>query len=858
MASGFALPPPAPLEIHDNNASEKWKKFDLAWRNYALATELGKKAEAVQVATLLTVIGEEAREVYSTFTGWGEGEDKKIEPVLKKFAEYCEPRRNVPFERYRFNQRGQEAGESYDHYRTSLRKLAEGCDFNTITPDEILRDRLLFGINDAKVRERLLREANLTLAKTDEICRAAESMRAQIKVVGDIGGSEVNKFGTEDRERGSGFGKPKRFSRRRPQQRRKGQECDYCGFRHPENRESCPARGQECRTCGMKNHFASKCRQEVKATEEVEDEAEEMYQTDEVSAVKLDDSQLVTLQLESGSFIRFQPDTGAQCNVLPVHTYKKASKDERLEKVQRMETSLVAYGGSKIKVIGRVPIRVWRNSSSYLLDCRLVNNEDIRPILGRKACVGMGILEYHDNDLLNKPETGDAPVYAVKTQDAVLSKEEFVAKFPKVFSDGVGKLEGEYKIRLDPTVQPVQHAPRRVAVALRPKLKETLDDLVVQNVITPVTRPTAWINSIVAAPKKNGKLRVCLDPKDLNRAILRENYQMPTIEDIATRLHGAKVFTVLDVRNGFWHVSLDEESSFLTTFQTPFGRYRWKRMPFGISSAPEVFQRKMHELIEGLNGIEVVADDFIAVGYGDTYEEASQNHDRCLLAFLRRCEERNVRLNPEKVKLRQTKVLFIGHVATDKGLQVDPAKVRAITEMPTPTDKAGVQRLLGFAQYLAKFLPHLSDITKPLRDLTQRDVDWIWDSAQQTAFEKLKEAVTRTPVLRYYCLDEEVTLQCDASQSGLGATLMQNGQPVAYASRALTPAETRYAQIEKELLAIVFACDRFDSYVYGRHLVNVETDHKPLEPIFVKPLASAPQRLQRMLMRLQKYSPGQV
>ena len=474
----------------------------------------------------------------------------------------------------------------------------------------------------------------------------------------------MNKFGTEDRERGSGFGKPKRFSRRRPQQRCKGQECDYCGFRHPENRELCPAHGQECRTCGMKNHFSSKCRQEVKATEEVEDEAEEMYQTDEVSAVKLDDSQLVTLQLESGSFIRFQPDTGAQCNVLPVHTYKKASKDERLEKVQRMETSLVAYGGSKIKVIGRVPIGVWRNSSSYLLDCRLVNNEDIRPILGRKACVGMGILEYHDNDLLNKPETGDAPLYAVKTQDAVLSKEEFVAKFPKVFSDGVGKLE-EYKIRLDPTVQPVQHAPRCVAVALRPKLKETLDDLVVQNVITPVTRPTAWINSIVAAPKKSGKLRVCLDPKDLNRAILRENYQMPTIEDIATRLHGAKVFTVLHVRNGFWHVSLDEESSFLTTFQTPFGRYRWKRMPFGISSAPEVFQRKMHKLIEGLNGIEVVADDFIAVGYGDTYEEASQNHNRCLLAFLRRCEERNVRLNPEKVKLRQTKVLFIGHVATD-------------------------------------------------------------------------------------------------------------------------------------------------------------------------------------------------
>ena len=161
------------------------------------------------------------------------------------------------------------------------------------------------------------------------------------------------------------------------------------------------------------------------------------------------------------------------------------------------------------------------------------------------------------------------------------------------------------------------------------------------------------------------------------------------------------------------------------------------------------------------------------IGYGETYEEASRDHDQNLLAFLERCDERNVRLNPEKIKLRQSEVLFIGHVAFVKGLQVDPAKVRAMTEMPVPTDKAAVQRLLGLAQYLAKFLPHLSDITKPLRDLTQRDEDWVWGSTHQAAFEKLKVAVTKTPVLRYYNLKEEITLQCDASQSGLGATLMQ-------------------------------------------------------------------------------------
>ena len=237
---------------------------------------------------------------------------------------------------------------------------------------------------------------------------------------------------------------------------------------------------------------------------------------------------------------------------------------------------------------------------------------------------------------------------------------------------------------------------------------------------------------MVAVPKANKKkLCICLDPRDLNHEVQRENYPLPTIEDIATRLHGGKIFTKLDVRNGFWHVKLNEESSYLTTFNTPFGRYRWQRLPFGISSAPEVFQRKMHELIEGLKGIEVVADDFIVVGYGDTMEEANRNHDNTLMAFLERCRERNVKLNIDKLTLREREVPFIGHVATDKGLRVDPAKVRAITEMPAPTDKAGVQRLLGLAQYLSKFLPRLSDITKPLRELTQNDVQWFWGDAQQ-------------------------------------------------------------------------------------------------------------------------------
>ena len=190
----------------------------------------------------------------------------------------------------------------------------------------------------------------------------------------------------------------------------------------------------------------------------------------------------------------------------------------------------------------------------------------------------------------------------------------------------------------------------------------------------------------------------------------------------------------------------------------------------------------MHELIKGLVGVEVIADDFVVVGRGQSDAEAVWDHDKNMQALLQRCEERGVRLNADKLNLRMHEVSFIGHRTTDQGLCVDPAKVLAIKQMPTPKNVAGVQKLLGLTQYLSNFLPHLSDITKPLQELTQKDTEWVWDHVQQNALEKLKQAVIGTPVLRYYNINEEVTLQCDASQSGLDAAMMQNGHPMAYAS----------------------------------------------------------------------------
>ena len=582
MASN-ALPVPPPLEIHDSNAADKWRKFLAAWENYALATELGGKPQPVQVATLLTVIGEDGREVYSTFRDWAQdGDDRRILPVLRKFAEYCQPRKNVPFERYKFNKRTQESGESYEQYKTTLRKLSEACEFDTITPNEILRDRLIFGIHDTKVRERLLRETNLTLIKTDEICRAAESMTEQMLIVGQSNDATtsvhaVRKFS----------GQKKRMTKEasRSTKSEAAKECWNCGRQHGRQpMELCPAFGKSCDLCGKLNHFANKCRQ--KRSGSTRNSVRAIGEPDEVFPVRegatlLDDSHCVTLKLDSGNYIRFQIDSGAQCNVLPLKMYKRATKDVQMNDVTKCQSTILAFGGSRLTVVGEVHVRVWRGDYKCILICKLVDSDKIRPILGRKACVGMKLIEYTDNDALHKPATRGAQVYAV--EGALISKAAITEKYATVFGDGIGELEGEYRIRLDDTVDPIQHAPRRVPVALRDRLKATLDDMVRDDIIEAVEKPTEWISSMVVITKKDNKLRICLDPKDLNHAIRRENYQLPTIEDIATRLHGAKVFTVLDVRHGFWHVRLDERSSYLTTFNTP---YNYDHVRFFILRVP--------------------------------------------------------------------------------------------------------------------------------------------------------------------------------------------------------------------------------------------------------------------------------
>ena len=334
-------------------------------------------------------------------------------------------------------------------------------------------------------------------------------------------------------------------------------------------------------------------------------------------------------------------------------------------------------------------------------------------------------------------------------------------------------------------------------------------------------------------------------------AIKRTYHRTPTVEEITHKLSGAKVFSKLDARHGYWSIELDDDSAALTSFCTPTSRFRFRRLPFGLRVSQDVFQEKMDMILSGCRGTLSIADDIIVYGIDE------RDHDRNLHNLMMNARRNGLVFNPQKCVIKTTEVGFFGMVYTTEGVRPDDKKVREIIDLPSPTNVKELQQFLGMVQYLASFIPNLSDKTSVLRDLIKKDVTWIWLDIHEKAFNEIKKKICNTVTLNYFNPQLDTKIQVDASMRGLGAVLIQvdsqgHEHVIAFASKALTPTEERYANIEREMLAVVFGAERFHTYVYGSKFV-VESDHKPLEAIKLKNLSQTPPRLQRMLLRIQQY-----
>ena len=312
-------------------------------------------------------------------------------------------------------------------------------------------------------------------------------------------------------------------------------------------------------------------------------------------------------------------------------------------------------------------------------------------------------------------------------------------------------------------------------------------------------------------------------------------------------------FSVVDTKKGYWHVALDHESSLLCTFNTPFGRYRFKRLPFGIILSQDIFQRRLDEVYKDIPNVMGIADDIVVCG------STESEHDQAFCEMLKATRKHNVSLNSEKLQFKQAQVDFYGHILSENGIQPAREKLETIRNIKTPSNIKELQTTLGMVTYLNRYSTKLADLTSPLRELTKKHVHFRWEPHHQQALDRIKQELCSSKLISYYDPDPTTPtiLQCDASQTGIGAWLRQldsqgNENIVAMASRSLTDAESRYSNIERECLAVTYGLEKFEHYLLGRN-VTVETDHSPLEQIFKKNINEAPSRLQRLLLRCLRF-----
>ncbi|GJV97019.1 reverse transcriptase domain-containing protein [Tanacetum coccineum] len=424
-----------------------------------------------------------------------------------------------------------------------------------------------------------------------------------------------------------------------------------------------------------------------------------------------------------------------------------------------------------------------------------------------------------------------------------------------------------HKILLEDKNQPsVQHQ-SSVNPKIHDVIKKEVEKLLDAGLIYPIS-DSPWVSPVHCVPKKGGMTvvtneenelvptrlvtgwRVCIDYRKLNEATCKDHFPLPFMDQMLERLAGNEFYCFLDGFSGYFQIPIDPKDQEKTTFTCPYGTFAYRRMPFGLCNAPGTFQRCMmaifHDMIE--KTMEVFMDDFSV--FGDSFSSCLANLDK----MLKRCEDTKLALNWEKSHFMVKEGIVLGHKISRKGIEVDKAKVDVISKLPHPSTVKGIRSFLGHAGFYRRFIKDFSKISRPMTHLLEKNTPFIFSEDCILAFQTLKKKLTEAPILIAPNWDQPFEIMCDASDYAIGAVLGQriekHFRPIHYASKTMTEAESNYTTTEKEMLAVVYAFEKFRSYLIMNKSI-VYTDHSALKYLFNKKDAKA--RLLRWVLLLQEF-----
>lgn len=831
-----------PLETFDCEGEPvsvglRWEKWKRGLGIFLLASNITDSEK--KRATLLHLGGLTLQEIYYNIPDDEEagGDSDTYELAIKKLDLYFSPKQSKIYERHLFRQIKQEPDEKFEKFLVRLRHQSSKCKFLSVE-DNII-DQIVEKCSSKDLRKKVLTLGDdVTLDKIITLASAIEAVDRQL-----TGYNQESKNATS--------------SINRIELKTKALEntgCSRCGStQHTEESNVCPAKTKQCLKCGFVGHFRIKCKTRASKRKQPipnpnkhpnkkhrlltkNDDKPDTKNTNKPSSSKAEVNYIfhidedTTLRCNLGGIqVDMVIDSGSKCNILSDKTWdrlKKCKIDVR-NQIANPDKTFVAYGTKEpLTVIGSfdTDIRVGdqvRTGTFYVV------KDGTRDLLGKDTAISLKVLK-------------------IGLGINLVSE----SSFPKM-------KDIQLTISIDKSVKPVAQPCRRVPIPLEEKINSKIDELVKLDIIEPVNNPSGWVSPIVPVLKSDGDVRICVDMRCANKAIIRENHPLPTMDQLLPKFRKARVFSKLDIKDAFHQVEISEDSRDITTFITARGLYRYKRLMFGISCAPEHFQKILERILLPCDGVVNFIDDIVVYGKDD-----SEHNTRCT-KVLNIFKERNILLNQDKCVFNVKAIKFLGHELSPDGIKPLDKYRKIVDNFREPISIEEVQSFLGLINYVNKWIPDMATKSEPLRKLLtlklgkNANITPYWGPKQAKSFLELKKSLSNIHTLGYYDPSDKTVVMADASPVGLGAVLIQSDSSgprvIAYGNKSLTEVEKRYCQTEKEALALVWAVEHFRMYLYGKESFDLITDHKPLEVIFgnkSKPCA----RIERWVLRLQAYN----